>query len=138
MQVNTIVAVQPDRRNEIPWFGKVTAIKNEHVEVIWLYKSKSNSKYFYLSKTIDTISKETIICHGIDFESCFKDGLLWCLLTSLLFIQALNPKDDTIPIPTILSPLAHVNLAPNKISFAITQLVFPDKKAFEMYINNYK
>jgi hypothetical protein len=46
------------------------------VEVIWLHKSKSNSKYFYLSKTTDTISKETIICHGIDFEPCFEDGLL--------------------------------------------------------------
>jgi hypothetical protein len=56
----------------------------------------------------------------------------------LSFIQALNPKDDTIPIPTILSPLAHVNLAPNKISFDIIQLAFLDKKAFEMYINNYK
>jgi hypothetical protein len=60
------------------------------------------------------------------------------LLTLLPFIQALNPKDDTIPIPTIFFPLAHVNLAPNKISFDITQLVFPDKEVFEMYINNYK
>jgi hypothetical protein len=60
------------------------------------------------------------------------------LLTSLSFIQALNPKDDTTPIPTILSLLTHVNLASNKISFDITQLVFPDKEAFEMYINNYK
>jgi hypothetical protein len=130
--------VQPDRKNGIPWFGKVTTIKNEHVEVIWLHKSKSNSKYFYLSKITDKIAKETIICHGIDFEPCFEDGLLWCLLTPLPFIQALNPKDDTTPIPTILSPLAHVNLAPNKISFDITQLAFPDKEAFEMYINNYK
>jgi hypothetical protein len=138
MQVGTIVAVQPDRRNGIPWFGKVTASKNEHVEVIWLHKLKSNSKYFYLSKTTDTISKETIICHGIDFEPCFKDGLLWRLLTPLSFIQALNPKDDTTPIPTILSPLTHVTSTPNKISFDITQLAFPDKEAFEMYINNYK
>jgi hypothetical protein len=76
MQVDTIVAVQPDRKNGILWFEKVTAIKNKYVEVIWLHKSKSNSKYFYLSKTTDTISKEIIICHGIDFEPCFKDGLL--------------------------------------------------------------
>jgi hypothetical protein len=53
MQVGTIVAVQPDHKNGIPWFGKVTTIKNEHVEVIWLHKSKSNSKYFYLSKTTE-------------------------------------------------------------------------------------
>jgi hypothetical protein len=76
MQVGTIVAAQPDRKNGISWFRKVTTIKNEHVEVIWLHKSKSNSKYFYLSKTTDKISKETIICHGIDFEPCFEDGLL--------------------------------------------------------------
>jgi hypothetical protein len=91
-----------------------------------------------LSKTTDTISKETIICYGIDFEPCFENSLLWRLLTPLPFIQALNPKDDTTPIPTILSLLAHVNLALNKISFDITQLAFPDKEAFEMYINNYK
>jgi hypothetical protein len=53
----------------------VITIKNEHVEVIWLHKLKSNSKYFYLSKTTDKISKETIICHDIDFESCFKNSL---------------------------------------------------------------
>jgi hypothetical protein len=76
MQVGTIVAVQPDHKNGIPWFGKVTTIKNEHVEVIWLHKSKSNSKYFYLRKTTDKIAKKTIICHGIDFEPCFKDDLL--------------------------------------------------------------
>jgi hypothetical protein len=86
MQVGTIVAVQPDCKNGIPWFRKVTTIKNKHVEVIWLHKSKSNSKYFYLSKTTDKISKETIICHGIDFEPCFEDGLLWHLLTPLPFI----------------------------------------------------
>jgi hypothetical protein len=74
MQVGTIIAMQPDCKNGISWFGKVTTIKNKNIEVIWLHKSKSNSKYFYLCKIADKISKEIIIYHGIDFEPYFENG----------------------------------------------------------------
>jgi hypothetical protein len=135
LQVNTMVAAQPDRKNGLPWFGKVIRlIGTEEVEILWLHKSSNMSKYYYLDDVTSTVHREAIICNGVEFEPVFGDRLLWKLLTPLSFIQALNQDDP----PNLAPPLATTTFVQKVRSFDITTLVFNDKEEFKDFLYAYK
>jgi hypothetical protein len=134
--VNTIVAAQPERKNGLPWFGRVVRlIETEQVEILWLHKSNTMSKYYYLDDETSTVHREAIICNGVEFEPVFGDGgrLLWKLLTPIPFIQALNQDNP----PNLAPPLATTKFVQKVKSFDITTLVFNDVAEFEYFLYLY-
>jgi hypothetical protein len=48
MQVETVVAVASYKKNaKVSWFGKVTNIETDYVDMIWLHRCKNTTKYYY-------------------------------------------------------------------------------------------
>jgi hypothetical protein len=91
MQVETVVAVAFYKKNaKIPWFGKVTNIDTDYVDVIWLHRCKKTTKYYYTDSSINRIHFDIIICNRVEFTPKFNDKLVWKLLTPLLFLYALH------------------------------------------------
>jgi hypothetical protein len=85
MQVETVVAVASYKKNaKVPWFGKVTNIDTDYVDVIWLHRCKNITKYYYTDSSVNRIHSDTIICNGVEFAPKFGDKLIWKLLTPLL------------------------------------------------------
>lgn len=133
IQVTSIIAAQPDRKNTIPWFGKVVKIIKEEFEVLQLHKSYNNAKYFFLNEKTNVVHKDTIIYNRIKLKPVFVDGLLWWLLTPIPFIQSLN----NIDIPNLLSFIAKISISSTKKSIDIIHLVFNCKDDFEEFLNKY-
>ena len=73
MDVDCIVAVQPERINAHPWFGKVVKIDStlKQVHLKWLHRHESSTTYFYMKDSLDVVHVDTIICNGVDFEPVF-------------------------------------------------------------------
>jgi hypothetical protein len=135
MQVDTIVAAQPGRKNAIPWFGKVIQlIGSEEVKVMWLHRKENTAKYYYMDDEINTIHIEAIICNEVEIEPVFGDRLLWKLLTPLPFIQALNQDNPPILAP----PLAAMKFMRKVRSFDITNMVFNDVEEFKDFLYSTK
>jgi hypothetical protein len=135
MGVNTIVAAQPDRKNALPWFGKVVQlIGTDQVEILWLHKSNNMAKYYYLDDKTSTVHREAIICNGVEFEPVFRAQLLWKLLTPLSFIQELNQVQP----PNLAHPLATTTFVQKAQAFDITNLVFNDAEEFEDFLYSAK
>jgi hypothetical protein len=125
LQLNSIIAIAPSRKNALPWFGKVFKIHlNNTVDVLWFHKH-NDSIYYFLNKKPDNVHYDAIICNGIEFEPNYNETLQWRLLTPISFIQALN--SDNIPI---LRNLLHTPnpYKPNQAAFNITNLVFKNKE----------
>ena len=111
LELTTIVAVQPDRANGLPWFGKVICfIGTSKLELLWLHKTTTNNtKFYYLDSSTDIIHKDSVICNRVEFEPVYGyDQLLWKLLTPLSFIQALNTNVDDMPV--IAAPFAKLQV----------------------------
>lgn len=136
IQLGTLVAVQPVRKNGLPWFGKVTKfVDEEQFELLWLHKEAA-TRFYYLDDSVDVIHKDTIICNGIEFEPVFGEKLVWRLLTPLPFIQAMNQDEENIP--KLTNPVFQATPTIRKKTFDITKLAFNDKEEFAEYLYKYK
>jgi hypothetical protein len=133
ISINCIVAIQPDRKNGIPWFGKVMKILEEKVQILWLHKD-TNTRYFYLDDKLEMVHKETIICNGVALEPIYGQTLLWKLLTPLSFIKEMA-KSDKISLER---PFATSMVEPKQKKIDFTSLVFADRDDFIHFVYNYE
>jgi hypothetical protein len=137
MQVETVMAVASYKKNaKVPWFGKVTNIDTDYVDVIWLHRCKNTTKYYYTDSSVNQIHSDTIICNGVEFAPKFGDKLVWKLLNPLLFLYALHqsPKQITINKPISFSPPSQPK---ERICRDISSLTFANKQEFEDFVSTY-
>lgn len=127
--INSIIATPPRQNAKLPWFGKVVAIRESEVDVLWFQKLKGN-KYFYLNDTCDPVSFNAIICNGIEFTPIFGDKLVWKLMTPLPFINAMQQEI----IPTIEPPCTTPTIVRKKDRIDLSSLVFSTTEELEQYL----
>lgn len=132
MSVDSVAVVAPDRKNGIPWFGRVLEMDDNRAKLRWLHKHTSHATYFYLSDSIDWVHFDAVICNGVDFEPIIGAEFLWKLVTPLQFIRALNQE---LP-PAITQP--DITLIPraNIPKHDISKLMFSDVDDFKRFLGS--
>ena len=128
--MNSILAVQPEKSNMLPWFSRVVDIdeNDKEVTVRWFHK-KSDTTYFYMDDGVATVPFGAIICNGIDFEPVYSSVLYWRLLTPMSFIRQLNCYN-----PPKLKRAHNVSVTPKVRELDITKLVFSNAKEFKSFV----
>jgi hypothetical protein len=140
MTVHSIVAVQPERKNADPWFGRVISVLHEQqqVQLKWLHSS-SKVLYYYADDQDDIVAFDAIICNGVSFipkrktddMSATNTTMMWKLLTPLQVIKAMNT--DQIPHLRPVSTITPVT----KSSVAPFPELFSCKESFDKFINKF-
>ena len=70
---------------------KLKHVDPTKLSIMWLNDAKNTHiQYYYLENELNTISTETIICNGVEFEFVFGEKLLWRLLTPIAFITTIT------------------------------------------------
>lgn len=131
IQVGTIAAIQGERVNGQPWFGKVTKVMEKDLEVVWMYKKRT--KYYYQSNSPTVVSKEAVICNGVEFEPSYGNGLQWRLLTPLPFIQSMNSEE----VPTLEPPIACTVATIRQRKLDVSLLMFDNEREFLSFLEDY-
>lgn len=128
LKKDVVVAVSPERKNGIPWFGRVLAIDNEkkEVNVRWMDRLQSKTIYFYLTDNSASIHYETIICNGVQMEPMLGDKLMWKLVTPLPFIQSMNTDTP----PALQQNSTVVGTSNKKKKFDLSQMIFASTEEF--------
>ena len=129
LKKNVVVAVAPERKNGIPWFGRVLEVEEDkqEVKVRWMDRLQSKTIYFYLTNDKATIHYETIICNGVQMEPVLEEKLMWKLITPLSFIQSMN--SDTPP--ELLQQKDNTIVAyKKKKKFDLSQMIFANSEEF--------
>jgi hypothetical protein len=129
---DVVVATAPERKNGLPWFGRVLQIfeETEQVLVHWMDRCQSNAMYFYLTDNTSTVHYDSIICNGVEFEPVLQDTLQWKLVTPLAFIQSMNTD---VP-PTLLQNDDKIKVYEKSTKFDLTQMVFGSSQEFMEFI----
>ena len=136
VQADCVVAIQPERANAQPWFAKVVKVdeSNNMLHINYMHRHKNSTMYFYIQEAEDTTHYDTIICNRIDFEPVFKEKLMWKLLTSLPFIQALNSNKP--PTMTLYKGKQHIQESQPK--YELSNLVFANQEEFKEFVTKLK
>jgi hypothetical protein len=132
IRTDIVVAVAPQRKNGIPWFGRVISIEpeNQMLQVRWMDRLQSKTVYFYLTNNTSKVHYETVICNGVDFEPILGEKLMWKMVTPLCFIQNLNSDS----LPTIQQSNSVVLPYQRKQKFDLTQMVFGSAAEFTQFV----
>ncbi len=129
LKKNVVVAVAPERKNGIPWFGRVLDVdeRKQEVRVRWMDRLQSKTIYFYLTNDQATVHYETIICNGVQMEPVLDEKLMWKLITPLPFIQSMN--SDTVP--ELIQQKGNTIVTYNKRKkFDLSQMIFANSAEF--------
>jgi hypothetical protein len=129
LKKDAVVAVAPERKNGIPWFGRVLELSEDkqEVKVRWMDRLQNKTIYFYLTDDQATIHYETVICNGVQMEPILEEKLMWKLITPLPFIQSMN--SDTPP--ELLQQSGNTILGYKKRNkFDLSQMIFVNSEEF--------
>jgi hypothetical protein len=129
LKKNVVVAVAPERKNGIPWFGRVLDIDedNQEVKVCWMDRLQSKTVYFYLTDNEATVHYDTIICNGVQMEPLLEEKLMWKLVTPLPFIQSMN--SDTPP-ELLQQKGTTISTYQKRKKFDLSQMIFINSEEF--------
>ena len=133
LKKNVVVAVAPERKNGISWFGRVldVAANKQEVTVRWMDRLQSKTIYFYLSNEVATIHYETIICNGVQMEPVLEEKLMWKLITPLAFIQSMN--SDTPP-DLLQQKENTISSYKKRKKFDLSQMIFASSEEFLQFV----
>ena len=129
LKKNVVIAVALQRKNGIPWFGRVLDVEEDkqEVKVRWMDRLQSKTMYFYLTNDEATIHYETIICNGVQMEPVLEEKLMWRLITPLPFIHSMN--SDTPP--ELLQQKGNTIISYKKrTKFDLSQMIFANSEEF--------
>ena len=125
---DVIVAEAPEKKNGLPWFGRVINVYDQQHElrVRWMDRQQSKTIYFFLTDEEAIVHFETVICNGVQMEPLLGDKLMWKLITPLSFLQSMNTDSP----PEIQQNSTKLVPYQRRKKFDLSQMLFASSEEF--------